>query len=123
MGKEGVIMATLNANMVAQHGGFVTGLEKKAISWLSPDGDTITADVYVKPLSFAAVVKSLDNTAPRDEVYAHNIAASICDENGNPLFTVGDILGTSTPERGAMSRELTIALLSAIGETIKEKKH
>lgn len=45
---------------------------------------------------------------------AGRIAASICDENGAPVFTVADITGEADPERGALDGALTVALLVAI---------
>ncbi|MNE45132.1 hypothetical protein D3C80_1394040 [compost metagenome] len=47
---------------------------------------------------------------------AGRIAASICDEDGKPVFTPGDITGEADPERGALDGNLTVALLSAIAE-------
>ncbi|CCJ79059.1 Lambda gpG analog [Cronobacter muytjensii 530] len=47
---------------------------------------------------------------------AGRIAASICDEEGKPVFTPADITGEADPERGALDGQLTIALLLAIQE-------
>lgn len=47
---------------------------------------------------------------------AGRIAASICDEQGKPIFTPADITGEADPERGALDGSLTVALLLAIQE-------
>lgn len=47
---------------------------------------------------------------------AGRIAASICDEEGKPVFTPADITGEADPDRGSLDGALTIALLVAIKE-------
>ncbi|HBR2654255.1 TPA: phage tail assembly chaperone family protein, TAC, partial [Klebsiella pneumoniae] len=40
--------------------------------------------------------------------------AHICDQDGAPVFTAADILGTATPDRGALDGPIVMALLAAI---------
>lgn len=47
---------------------------------------------------------------------AGRIAAHICNENGEPIFTEEDILGTASEERGALDGPIVIALLAVIQE-------
>jgi len=54
--------------------------------------------------------------AQRSRSLAGRIAASVCDEDGGPVFAVGDITGAADPERGALDGRLTVALLAAIFE-------
>lgn len=44
------------------------------------------------------------------------IAAHICDQDGAAVFTAADILGTATPDRGALDGPIVMALLAAIHE-------
>jgi hypothetical protein len=37
-------------------------------------------------------------------------------EKGEPVFTIGDITGDADPSRGALARDLTMALMRVIGE-------
>lgn len=88
---------------------------KKEIKWMRGD-EEITAIIYVKPLSYQSAVGDLTAVANDGDVTAQRIAESVVDENGDTVFTAGDIDGTANPERGAISSSLTIALLNAIGE-------
>ncbi|EIP9850977.1 phage tail assembly chaperone family protein, TAC, partial [Escherichia coli] len=59
-------------------------------------------------------VSTVLSAAGKIDGVAGRIASSICDENGNPVFTVADITGEADPERGALDGNLTVALLVAI---------
>lgn len=109
-------MATLNIDAVKSSGGFKGGLHKREIEWHNDEGETLKFDVYVKPLSYAAAVNTVDSKTPQEDKIARNIANSICDEEGNPIFEPGDITGESGKFEGPLDAGLTIALLAAIGE-------
>lgn len=79
-------------------------------------GEDHTADVYVKPLSYASAVQDILSVgSDADHAIARRIAYSIRDEKGNPLFTEGQITGADNPA-GALSPALTMELLRVIGE-------
>ncbi|HBS7290915.1 TPA: phage tail assembly chaperone family protein, TAC [Klebsiella pneumoniae] len=50
----------------------------------------------------------------KSDPIAERIAAHICDQDGAPVFTAADILGTATPDRGALDGPIVMALLAAI---------
>lgn len=100
-------------------GAFSGAPVEKEITWES-GGEEHTATVYVRPLSYAAAVSDVTS---KDAV-AGRIAVSILDEEGKPVFTVGDVTGEADPERGPLCRSLTMELLRVIGEVsgFAEKK-
>lgn len=105
----------LNLETLNESGGFVGRPVARQVTWRQGD-DEYTADVWVRPLSYNSAVSDL--LAVRDETdpVAGRIAASIVDEDGNPVFTVADIIGTADPERGPLNSALTMALLALISE-------
>lgn len=96
-------------------GAFTGGIVKREIEF-EARGKVHKFDVYVRPLSYQSAVAELAAVANKKDAVASRIASSICDENGNPVFTAEDITGEADPERGQMDGGLVIALLSAIGE-------
>lgn len=120
-------MATLNLSAVTQHGGFVGGLVKKELTWTNPAGVEVSFDVYIKPYTFADVIESFDPDSDRVENAAKNIASSVCNERGEPIFSISDITGEDPEtgeksEKGALSSSMALLLLAAIGEANAEKK-
>lgn len=110
----------LTVDALRAEGGFTGPPEKREIQW---KGNTF--DVYVRRLSYQTAVTDLYSLAGRGDLAAHRIAHCICDENGKPIFTVADITGVNPDgnpvmvdgiERGALDGELSMALLSVIGE-------
>lgn len=101
---------------------------EKVITWKGREMTT-----YVRHLSYQTAVGQLNGMNGADPI-ASRIAASICDEIGNPVFTVQDITGEVVmpagwkdgdplPEsRGGLDPELTMLLLAAIGEVQKPVK-
>lgn len=98
-----------------QAGAFTGRPVQKEVTWRQGK-DEFTATVHVRPLGFQSAVSDVLAAGGREDSVAGRIAASICDEQGKPVFTVADITGTSDAERGALDGALTLALLSAIGE-------
>lgn len=98
-----------------QAGAFTGRPVEKEISWRQGDQE-FTATVFVRPLGFQSAISDVLAAGGRQDSVAGRIAASICDEQGKPVFTVGDITGASDADRGALDGALTLALLSAIGE-------
>jgi len=98
-----------------QAGAFTGRPVEKEISWRQGEQE-FTATVFVRPLGFQSAISDVLAAGGRQDSVAGRIAASICDEQGKPVFTVGDITGASAADRGALDGALTLALLSAIGE-------
>lgn len=96
-------------------GAFTGGVVKRKVEF-EAGGKVHKCDVYVRPLSYQSAVSELAAAANKADAVASRISASICDENGNPVFTAEDITGEADPDRGPMNSSLVIALLSAIGE-------
>lgn len=98
-----------------QAGAFTGRPVQREVTWRQGK-DEFTATVYVRPLGFQSAVSDVLAVGGREDGVAGRIAASICDEQGKPVFTVADITGTSDADRGSLDGALTLALLSAIGE-------
>lgn len=79
------------------------------------DGEKKVVKVFLKPLSFALIMKSSpeeDKDAALD-ILAERIAYSVCDEKGKPLFTKDQIKGTSDKSLGA---DIVLALMGVVNE-------
>ncbi len=106
---------SLSITGLLQAGAFTGRPVEREISWRQGKQD-FTATVFVRPLGFQSAISDVLAAGGREDSVAGRIAASICDEQGKPVFTVGDITGASDADRGALDGALTLALLSAIGE-------
>lgn len=105
----------LSIESLQQAGAFTGAPVEKSITWKQGEQE-FTATVYVRPLSYKAAVSDLQALSGKVDGVAGRIAASICDESGKPVFTVGDITGEADPARGALDGNLTMALLAVIAE-------
>jgi len=101
----------LNINSLQAAGAFTGCPVEKEIKWKQGDEELI-ATAFVRRLSYKSAVSDVFGK----DVIAGRIAACICDKDGKPVFTVEDITGESSPERGPLDHNLTIALLGAIAE-------
>jgi hypothetical protein len=105
----------LSIESLAKSKSFTGAPVKKDIEW-EQKGKTLKATTYVRPLSYHSSVSDIRAYTDDGDPVAGRIAACICDENGEPVFTVADIIGEADPERGPLDGNLTMALLQAIGE-------
>ena len=96
-------------------GSFTGRPVKKDVTW-NQNGKEITATVFVRPLGYRSAVSDVLATAGKQDGVAGRIASCICDENGAPVFTVGDITGDADPDRGALDGNLSMALMAIIQE-------
>lgn len=96
-------------------GAFTGAPVEKEITWKQGDKEH-TATVFVRPLSYRSTVSDLLAHRENGDAVAGRIASCICDAEGVPVFTPGDITGDADPSRGPLDGNLTMALLSAIGE-------
>lgn len=94
-------------------GAFTGRPVEKEISW-KQGGEEIKATVFVRPMGYHAATSDVLATVGKVDGVAGRIAASICDEDGKPVFTPADITGEADPDRGALDGALTVALLVAI---------
>lgn len=102
-------------------GAFVGAPVERDVTW-EQNGEKITATVYVRKLSYASAVADLVSVKSGSDPVAHRIAACICDEFGEPVFSPGDITGESDPKRGALNHNLVMALLKLISEVTTSGK-
>ena len=114
MGAEGAAM-NLSIDNLKQMGAFTGAPVEKEITWKQGDNEH-TATVFVRPLSYLSAKSDLLAMGGRGDAVAGRIAASICDEEGKPVFTPEDITGEADPDRGPLDGNLTMALLQVIGE-------
>lgn len=105
----------LNIQTLQDIGAFTGAPIEKEIKWMQ-GGKEFCATVYVRRLSYHSAVGDLRSAGDKTDPVAARIANSIVDENGQPVFTVADILGEANPERGPLSGPLSVALLSVITE-------
>jgi len=96
-------------------GAFTGRPVEKEIEWVQGE-DTFKATVFVRPMGYQTATSDIMAIGGKIDGIAGRIAASICDEQGKPIFTPGDITGEADPERGSLDGALTIALLVAIQE-------
>lgn len=105
----------LSIDSLKELGAFTGAPVEREIRWKQGEQE-LTFTVYVRPLSYKSAISDLASMNGKVEFAAGRIAASICDAEGNPVFTPGDITGDSDPERGPLDGNLTMALLSVIAE-------
>lgn len=117
----------LTLDSLKKTGSFTGRPVEKEITWRQGD-ETFTATVYVRPLGYQAAVSDVLAAGGKQDNIAGRIAAAICDEEGNTVFTVLDITHgpldlvelakdpDSTKRLGALDGNLTVALMVAINE-------
>ncbi|NBA95505.1 phage tail assembly chaperone family protein, TAC [Pseudomonas sp. R5(2019)] len=105
----------LNIETLSSIGAFTGRPVEREIKWLQ-GGQEIVATVFVRPLGYQTAVNDVLSATGKVETYAGRIAASICDEEGRPVFAVADITGDADPNRGALDGNLTVALMMVIAE-------
>lgn len=105
----------LTLEALKESGAFTGRPVEKEISW-KQGYKRITATVYVRPMGYHTATSDVLAFGGKVDGVAGRIAASICDEQGKPVFTPADITGEADPERGALDGALTVALLLAIQE-------
>ncbi|MCS5873596.1 phage tail assembly chaperone family protein, TAC [Klebsiella pneumoniae subsp. pneumoniae] len=92
----------LTLDTLKETGAFTGRPVEKEIKWKGRDGKEHIATVYVRPMGYHTTKAELLAYNGKSDPIAERIAAHICDQDGAPVFTAADILGTATPERGAL---------------------
>lgn len=105
----------LSLEELKKAGAFTGRPVEKEIAWKQGDAE-LSATIYVRPMGYHTATSDVLAMGGKVDGVAGRIAASICDEEGKPVFTPADITGEADPERGSLDGALTIALLVAIQE-------
>lgn len=103
----------LTLDELKKAGAFTRRPVEKEITWRQGD-QKFTATVFIRPMGYHTATSDVLAYGGKVDGVAGRIAASVCDENGKPVFTPADITGEADPERGALDGALTVALLVAI---------
>lgn len=106
----------LTLDTLKETGAFTGRPVEKEIKWKGRDGQEHIATVFVRPMGYHSTKADLLALKGKTDPVAGRIAAHICDEEGSPVFTEADILGTASEDRGALDGPIVIALLVAIQE-------
>ncbi|HFQ8052579.1 TPA: phage tail assembly chaperone family protein, TAC [Pseudomonas putida] len=117
----------LTLDSLKKKGSFTGRPIEKEITW-KQGGESLTATVYVRPLGYQAAVSDVLAAGGKQDNIAGRIAAAICDEEGNTVFSPMDITHgpldpvelekdpDSTKRLGALDGNLTVALMVVINE-------
>ncbi|MCX0499740.1 phage tail assembly chaperone family protein, TAC [Erwinia billingiae] len=105
----------LTLESLKKAGAFTGRPVEKEINWKQGEKE-FTATVFIRPLGYHTATSDVLAHVGKIDGVAGRIAASVCDEEGHPVFKPQDITGEADPERGALDGALTIALLVAIQE-------
>ncbi|HBR1533570.1 TPA: phage tail assembly chaperone family protein, TAC [Klebsiella pneumoniae] len=106
----------LTLDTLKETGAFTGRPVEKEIKWKGRDGKEHIGTVFVRPMGYHSTKVDLLASKGKVDPIAGRIAAQICDEGGNPIFTEADVLGTASEKYGALDGPIVIALLVAIQE-------
>lgn len=115
---------TLNLKDLVAQGAFVSASEptvKREIVWHNTEGEEQKADIWVRLASYHTITNTWKAAEGNQEHLAARIATMVCDEDGAPIFTTGDVLGTADPSRGPICDTLFLALITAVNEAQSAK--
>lgn len=115
----------LNLKDLVAQGAFVSASQptvKREITWHNTEGEEQKADIWVRLASYHTITNTWKAAEGNQEHLAARIATMVCDEEGAPIFTTADILGTADASRGPICDTLFLALISAVNEVNSGKK-
>lgn len=115
---------SLNLKDLVAQGAFVSASEphvKREIIWHNLNGEEVKMDIYVRRASYHTITNTWKAAEGNQEHLAARIATMVCDADGAPVFALGDILGTSSPDRGPICDTLFIVLITAVNEVNSAK--
>jgi|SRR5690606_12840817 len=98
-----------------KNGGFVGAPVEREVEW-EQNGEQVKATVFVRPMSYQTAREDILSARDKKDSLAGRIASSIVDAEGKPIFTIEDITGEASPDRGPLNVSLTTALLVLISE-------
>jgi len=108
-------MTLLNINMLKESGSYIGKPVKKQVEW-QVKGKTLKADIYVKLSSYETTMEEFKFNAEGQNVLVARILASVCNEKGEPIFTLKDIEGDPETGEGKLCSSLFMALVSAMNQ-------
>jgi len=118
----------LTLESLREIGAFTGGPVRRDVEWIQ-NGEKVSAEVYIRPMSYHTAVKDIATAGGGGDILAQRIASCVCHEDGSPAFRVSDITGIDAEgkpimievkgvlmERGAFNKSLSDALIFLIGE-------
>lgn len=109
-------MEKLSLDKLKELGSFSGAPVEKEVTWKQGDQEH-TFTVFVRRLSYQeGKLEAEHYRKNKSDLMASRIASSILDEDGKPIFDIGDITGENDPERGPLNFSLTAALMNVINE-------
>ena len=115
-------MALLTLQSLKDAGAFAGAPVKREIRYHGLDGEEVVADIWVRRASYHTITNTWKAAEGTQEHLAARIATMVCDEEGGPIFSMDDILGTTGIEgRGDMCDTLFLALITAVNEVNSAK--
>ena len=112
----------LNLKDLVAQGAFVKEpFVKRRITWHNTEGEELTADICVRLASYHTITNTWKAAEGNQEHLAARIATMVCDEEGGPILSTADVLGTADPARGPICDTLFLALITAVNEVNSAK--
>lgn len=105
----------LNIKSLQDAGAFAGAPVQREVEW-EQSGEKLKATTYIRKMSYRMAASDIKELGGAGEMVASRIAACVCDEKGQAVFTVADITGDASADRGPLNYNLTMALLTAISE-------
>jgi len=115
----------LNLKDLVAQGAFVSASQptvKREIVWHNTEGEEQKADIWVRLASYHTITNTWKAAEGNQEHLAARISTMVCDEEGAPVFTTADVLGTADPSRGPICDTLFLALITAVNDVNSGKK-
>jgi hypothetical protein len=114
----------LNLKDLVAQGAFISTSEphvKREIRYNGLDGQEVVADIWVRRASYHTITNTWKAAEGNQEHLAARIATMVCDEEGGPILSTADVLGTADPARGPICDTLFLALITAVNEVNSAK--
>lgn len=114
-------MALLTLQSLKDAGAFAGAPVKREIRYHGLDGEEVVADIWVRRASYHTITNTWKAAEGTQEHLAARISTMVCDEEGGPILSVADVLGTADPARGPICDTLFLALITAVNEVNSAK--
>lgn len=119
----------LTLESLREVGAFTGGPVRRDVEWIQ-NGEKVSAEVYVRPMSYQTAVRDITTVKGGGDIIAQRIAGCVCHEDGSPVFLVSDITGIGADgnpimikgddgvlvERGPINKNLAEALILLVSE-------
>ena len=114
-------MALLTLQSLKDSGAFAGAPVKREIRYQGLDGEEVVADIWVRRASYHTITNTWKAAEGNQEHLAARIATMVCDEEGGPILSTADVLGTADPARGPICDTLFLALITAVNDVNSAK--